>query len=200
MDDSIDRTVPQSAQSEPRRAQCIRDVDWFGPRTNAATRHSDKRRRRPTRWPMDRSPKCENRQKVDRAIELRGRGDDPPSARIWSLPSSPTVGRTHAAAATRVRWGQSATHACAPIHCARGGNLSLQPVRAHTPPRRREKSRRGLRPKRWGQRTRRHPAIERQTHGSSHGQPRRTPSSRIRCDTHIALVYRHSQGAGVLTL
>ncbi len=76
----------------------------------------------------------------------------------------------HSAALTRVHWGQSTTHTRShPLHAQ--ATWSLQPVRAHTRRADAKQSRRGSAAETVGQRTRRHPAIERQTHGSSPGQP-----------------------------
>ncbi len=133
-------------------------------------------------------------EKVDRAIELRGRDGDTPSARIWShRRHTPSVTNTHTQRQrpASARGSQPLTHA--PTPTARAGNLF-----ASTSPRTQrradaKKSRRGLRPKRWGQRTRRHPAIEPRTHGSSPAQPKR--SSPVRCKPYRPHGHQNRLGA-----
>jgi hypothetical protein len=96
--------------SEPKREQCIRETSTgFGPRTNAATRHSDNRRRRLTRWPMDRWPKPKN-SKVDRANELRGVGRQPSVCGIVThCHHPPSVAHTHSGSDPRAFGGVSHT-------------------------------------------------------------------------------------------
>ncbi len=168
--DARDRPFPNQPISAQTRTVRQRDVDWFGPRTNAATRHSDKRRRRLIRCPMDRSPKPTNPEKVDRAIELRGRGGDPSSAAFGHTIVNHRRSRPHSGSGPRPLGAVSHSHA--PTPTARGAATCRFNRSAHTHRRAdAKKSRRGLRPTTVGQRTRRHPAIERQTHGSSRGQP-----------------------------
>ena len=181
------REIASSAisPSEPQRAQCVKETSTgFGPRTNAATRHSDNRRRRLTRWPMDRWPKPKN-SKVDRANELRGRGHDgdTPSARIRSQPSSLTVGHTHththAAAATRIHW-DSQPHTRAHTYCARGASCRFNRS-AHTPAAlTRKNPAGGLRPKQWGSAPAGTPPSSGRHTAAVPGS--QTPSSPIQCE------------------
>ncbi len=141
---------PISAQ----RAQCVRETSTgFGPRTNAATRHSDQRRRRLTRWPMDRSPNPKTK-KVDRAIELRGRGaatlrlrafghtvDHPPSVthtqrqRPASVGASQPLTRVHTHCARRqpVAFKRSALTPAAPTRKVTAGVCGRNCGAAHPP-------------------------------------------------------------------
>jgi hypothetical protein len=99
-------------------------------------------------------------------LSCAGRGGDPPSARIWF---HTVVTHTHSGSDPRplgaVSHSRMRPH---PLRTRRQPVASTGP-RTHTAAPTRKSPAGVCGPKRWGQRTRRHPAIERQTHGSSRG-------------------------------